>query len=241
MVSTAKVPLMSNDDYPGITCLGDATIILSGTNTVKGGGVKAGFQIGGPGSTLTIEGDGSLSAIGGSQSAGIGLSRAWGESVSGGNIIINSGTIVAQSSSLFGAGIGTGVIYGQSNSAILGNITINGGYVTATGSTTGAGIGTGFAYPNTTNRVGNININGGTVVANGGAAQYDGAPGGAGIGTGENNYSNNTNQVGDITISSAVTSVTATRGSANTVSIGAGPRGICGTVTIEDPSKVTQN
>ena len=45
---------------------------------------------------------------------------------------------------------------------------------------------------------------------------------------------------GDITIKNSVTHVYATAGSGAEKSIGSGQNSKCGTVTIEDPSKVTQ-
>ena len=107
------------------------------------------------------------------------------------------------------AGIGGG------SSGSCGNITINGGNITATGGGYGAGIGSGFAAS-----FGDININGGTVTATGGEDA-------AGIGGGRQNGS-----CGTITITSGVTSVTATKGAGAPYSIGAGKAGTCGTVTI---------
>ena len=158
--------------YAGITCEGDATIILSGTNTVKG------FHEDYPGiyvpenMTVTIQGTGSLTAS----------SNGWG------------------------AGIGGG------QSGNCGNITINGGNITATGGSGKAGIGGG------SEACGNITITGGTITATGGNAA-------AGIG------GSNTGNCGDITITSGVTRVTATKGNnISPNSIGAGAYGTCGTV-----------
>ena len=144
----------SDYEWAGITCLGDATIILSGTNTVKGffedhPGIQAAV-----GKTLTIQGSGSLTAS----------SNGWGAGIGGGYCIS------------------------------CGNITITGGTITATGGENAAGIGGGQSC-----------------------------------------------SCGDITITSGVTHVTATKGEDATNSIGAGVAGTCGTVTIEDSSKVTQN
>lgn len=62
---------ISTDLVP-ITCLGDATIILEGTNSVVCDGDAPGIQAGPSGSTLTIRGSGSLTATGGENAAGIG-------------------------------------------------------------------------------------------------------------------------------------------------------------------------
>ena len=178
----------TNDDnytWAGITCEGDATIILSGTNTVKGFYENyPGIYV--PGSkTVTIKGSGSLTAS----------SNGWGAGI-GGGWEINCG-----------------------------NIEIQGGTITATGGEGAAGIGSGRPYGTS---CGTITISGGTVTATGG-----GSAAGIGSGTGAS--------CGAITITSGVTSVTATKGSNASNSIGAGVEGTCGTVTIEDPSKVTEN
>ena len=94
----------------GITCLGDATIILADdmNNTVNGlDEGQPGIQAGGMGTTLTIRGEkkstGKLSATGGDGAAGIG-SRAGG---SCGDITIVGGVIEA-TGGLYAAGIGSG-------------------------------------------------------------------------------------------------------------------------------------
>ncbi|MBQ9651146.1 MAG: InlB B-repeat-containing protein, partial [Prevotella sp.] len=147
----------------GIVCNGTATITLVGENSVSGATNKAGIQIGGSSTTLTIKGNGSLTANGGSQSAGIGLSRAWEVDATGGDIVIEGGNITATGDN-FGAGIGTGVSYGNGtdNTATIGNITIKGGTVKAIGGTNqsypGSGIGKGGAYSNGYAVVGTITI-----------------------------------------------------------------------------------
>lgn len=119
-------------NYAGITCEGDATIILSGTNTVKG------FNEDYPGiyvpenKTVTIQGTGSLTASSNGWAAGIG----GGNTGNCGNITITGGNITATGG--YGrAGIGGG-------SDACGNITITGGTITATGYANGAGIGGGI-------------------------------------------------------------------------------------------------
>ncbi|MBR1636695.1 MAG: hypothetical protein IJ687_02455 [Bacteroidales bacterium] len=237
--------------WAGITCAGDATITLEGTNTVKG------FQRDYPGiyvpegKTLTIEGEGSLNASGNGYSTGIG----GGYYMNCGDIVINGGNITATGGN-YNAGIGGGeggdcgaitinggtvTATGGGNAAGIGggydancgNITISGGNVTATGGYWAAGIGGGKRGYDS-GSCGNITISGGTITATGG----DNAAG-IGGGTGRNN--SNPSSCGTITITSGVTSVTATKGSSAPNSIGAGYWGTCGAVTIEDPSKVTQN
>lgn len=202
-------------EYASIICSGNATIILAdGTTTnIFNGRIKAGPE----GTTLTIKGNtGELNIqAGNSLGAAIGAS----DGAACGNIEIQGGVITAKGAMAAGIGAST---------AACGDITISGGSVTATGDNTGgAGIGSGSSD---NGWCGNITISGGTVEATGGFKS-------AGIGTGEENG------CGDITIKSTVTHVTATKGSGASASIGAAndEDAICGTVTIEDESKVTQN
>ena len=116
-------------NYAGITCEGDATIILSGTNTVKG------FYSHYPGiyvpkdKTVTIQGTGSLNASSNGSGAGIG----GGIDFDCGNITITGGNITATGGN-GRPGIGGGT-------EACGNITITGGTITATGGNAAAGIG----------------------------------------------------------------------------------------------------
>ena len=125
---------LTESEYAGITCVGDATIILKGTNTVKGfKNYYAGIYIP-SGKTLTIEGDGKLNASCKTYAAGIGA----GWEMPCGNIVINSGDITA-------TGGGMSASIGGGYKANCGNITINGGTVDATGTGTyGTGIGGGY-------------------------------------------------------------------------------------------------
>ena len=122
---------------PGITCIGNATIILEGTNKVKAfegdfPGIWAATNSSNNDYTLTIKGDGSLEAIG--QMGGAGIGGCNGGNC--GNIVIESGSITATGGNN-AAGIGSG--YRSS----CGNILISGGTVKATGGNNAAGIGTG--------------------------------------------------------------------------------------------------
>lgn len=197
--------------HAGITSGDNSTIVLEGENTVKG------FYEDYPGiympvdKTLTIQGTGSLNASSNGRGAGIG----GGESISCGNIVINSGTITATGGEN-GAGIGGGW------DGTCSTITINGGTVIATGGGSAAGIGGGRER----GTCGTITINGGTVTATGGED-------GAGIGGGLEGT------CGDITITSGVAKVTATKGSGAPNSIGAGNSGTCGTVTIDGVANPT--
>lgn len=132
-----------NQAYPwaGLTCRGDATIILEGENVVKGFWEDYPGIFVPQGSTLTITGSGSLDASSNGYGAGIGGGyAAYSDSSKNvppcGNIVISNGTITAT-----GAGGAAGIGSGSSSSA--GSISICGGTVTATGANSGAGIGRG--------------------------------------------------------------------------------------------------
>ena len=159
----ASITLNNATITGSIVCEGSATITLVGTNSVSGATFKAGIQIGGSGTTLTINGDGSLTANGGSQSAGIGLSRIWNydSNVTSGDIVIEGGTITATGGN-WGAGIGTGAIKNTNNdnstSVQFGNVTIKGGSVTAIGGDSGDGIGKGYSYPGPAITFGTVTI-----------------------------------------------------------------------------------
>ncbi len=163
IAENAKITLSNATISGGIVCDGTAEITLVGTNSATGASYKAGIQVGGSGTTLTIKGNGSLTANGGTHSAGIGLSCAWDVDAMGGNIVIEGGNITATGNGM-GAGIGTGVCYGKGtdNTATIGNITIKGGTVRAIRGTDngypGNGIGKGGAYYSGHAVVGTITI-----------------------------------------------------------------------------------
>ena len=128
--------------WAGITCLGDAEIILApGTvNVVKGFFYEYPGIYVPVGSTLTIGGSGSLTAS--SNGFGAGIGAGYGQTASGvpipcGNIRIEGGTITA-----IGGGRCAG-IGGGNRGSTCGDIEILGGTITATGGDYGAGIGGG--------------------------------------------------------------------------------------------------
>ena len=220
-LSGATITGIADHKWAGITCEGDATIILAdGTsNAVKGSHEHyPGIYIP-KGYTLTIRGNGSLDARSGSgpspytgeTSAAAGIGGGFYGSADArllcGNIVIEGGNITAVGG-VKAAGIGNGESGGSCN------ITITGGNITAIGGKFGAGIGGGF-YRNS----GNITITGGTINATGG--EYA-----AGIGGGKKST------CGNITISAGVISVTATAGQDAPNSIGNGTDGSCGTVSL---------
>ena len=205
----------TSHSWAGITCSGDATIILASgsTNTIYGCNVdNAGIYIQ-TNYTLIIEGDGTLIA---KSKNGAGIGGKYKTSC--GNIIIKGGTITATSEN-YSAGIGAGD-GSSSEKSTCGDITIMGGIINAKGGPCAAGIGSGHEY----STCGNILICGGTVNATGGT---DAAGIGSGLGT---NSVNKSSKCGDITIIGG--KITATRGSKYANTIGSGCNGSCGTVTI---------
>lgn len=214
--------------WAGLTCEGDATITLSGTNTVRGfHRYYPGIQPGPAGTTLTIQGSGSLAASSNGDAPGIGPNTGG----TCGNIVIQGSATVTANGGTGSAGIGSAAtvthISGNSASAsasVCGNITIGGSAnVTATGGQQAAGIGTGKGEDDANTQCGDICIEGGTVTATGGLAA-------AAIGSSW--YS----QCGTITITDGITSVTATKeGTYPTGIIGVGySNSTCGTVSIAD-------
>ena len=199
----------SGNPWPAITCLGKATITLGGSNFVATDKDNvAGIDI--PSNkTLTIRGNGTLDAVGGFGSAGIGGNRT----NNCGNIKIEGGTVIARGGE-GAAGIGSG----SGSSASYGAITISGGTVEARGGYGGAGIGSGSG--SSAASYGAITISGGSVKAKGGAYA-------AGIGSG------NEGGCGDITIGSGIARVTAIKGEEALAPIGKGRNGYCGTVTVD--------
>ena len=160
---------------PAIMCEGYATIILSGTNSVTtSADEKAVIQAGPAGSTLIIQGTGSLTATSSSLASNGGAGIGSGNVGTCGNITINGGTITANGYAENGsAGIGSG------HNGTCGNITINGGTITATAGDDAAAIGAGFM-----GHCGNVTIGSGVtrVTANKSGGEY---PGPYSIGLGE--------------------------------------------------------
>ena len=195
----------SSYDWPGLTCAGDATIFLRGDNNIKGFySVNPGIYVP-EGKTLTIKGDGSLTASSNGYAAGIGGGYYGYSYVSCGNIVIDGGTINA-TGGWGAAGIGSGYYYAKCS-----NVIINGGTVNAKGGYYAAGIGSGYDYSEC-----EVTINGGTVNAKGGYYA-------AGIGNGY--WCNGCN----VTISDGT--ITAAGGEYG-AAIGSGYRCNCGNITI---------
>ena len=209
--------------WAGLTCLGNATIILKGDNSISG------FCRDYPGiyvptnKTLTISGgdDDYLYVYSGSDDDG----KDYGAGIGGvkgkncGNIVIEGGNIYAQAGEA-AAGIG------GTPMASCGNIEIRGGNITAHGGKNAAGIGSGYR-----GSCGNITITGGRISDASSEGSGDDESGtdycAAGIGSGY------WGSCGDITIGPGIELVKATSGDFHDTPIGAGKAGTCGTVTVD--------
>ena len=120
---------LTASSYAGITCLGNATLIISGTDYVKG------FNVGYPGifvpsgHTLTITGSGTLDVLSDEYGAAIGSGRYNIDAYNScGNIVIQGGTIYARGGgSAASIGSGASIIFTQNDPGTpssCGNITI---------------------------------------------------------------------------------------------------------------------
>ena len=192
----------------GITCLGDATIVLADNskNNLKGKANYPGIQAGREGTTLTIcgeeKGSGELVAIGGDDAAGIGSGGSCGDIKIKGGVIEATGGDNA-------AGIGSG------SGGSCGDIKIEGGKIMAIGGDYASGIGCGFI-----SSCGNITIESGEIEAAGGYRA-------AGIGTGRLGW------CGNITIRKPARG-TAKGGERSPNAIGAGDEGECGEISVDE-------
>ena len=163
-VSVSNVALTATHDShsPFVLEKGVAVeLTLVGENYFKSGDYVAGVSVP-TGASLTIDGEGSLTAVGGEKAAGIG----GGNSKNVGDIVIRGGTVTAIGGK-YGAGIGGG------RDSLNGSIEISGGVVTATGGKYGAGIGAGDQSLNHTATGVSVLISGGVVSAKGGDGAAD--------------------------------------------------------------------
>ena len=248
-LSDATINGSNSKDCPwaGLTCLGNCTVVLKGSNSVKGfydefPGIQAAKNEGaGDEYTLVIEGNGSLDARSSGYGAGIGGGYSDNNDAefgkkNCGDIIIRGGIVTATGGG-FAAGIGSG------GRGTCGNITISGGEVTATGGSQAAGVGSGSSGVSAA-----ITISGGKVTATGlvwaaGVGSGNGGTSGAitisggeveatagkkaaGIGNGYQGKS------GDIIITNDITKVKATKGIDAPYSINVGDEESASTITI---------
>ena len=160
-------------------------VTLTGTSSLTGASAAAGLQVN-AGSTVTIDGSGTLVCKGNGGAASLGSASG----TDAGTLTILSGTIDAQApgnggTAKCGAAIGAGA---HGNGGVL---TIAGGNVTATGTKWGVAIGAGTTYNTSYNvNAGTIRITGGQVKATGGQ------DGGAAIGGGHGHASDKRYQSG---------------------------------------------
>ena len=187
-VSVGDVTLVNGDKVTGTTTSTNVSIADGATVTLSGVNITDGSIICLGNANIILEGTNSVSA---SSNAGIFIPDNKTLTIDG------TGSLVAISDVYGCAGIGGGYYESNNNEYGIdcGNITINGGTVTATGGDNAAGIGSGHY-----GSCGDITITGGTVTA------MCGGRDGAGIGSGEDG------SCGDITIGSGITRVEATQG-----------------------------
>lgn len=221
------------EHYSPITCEGNVTIKLSGTNKITGG--NGTLSVSGKNSTLTIK---EVSPSGGSLE--LKTSDNYSPSAlslnNGANLIIESGNITADASTSEQGGNGAAGI-GSPDNESCGDITINGGTIIAKGGIGGPGIGAGGG-----GTCGIIKIMGGKIEAIGGHGYYGYSTDacGAGIGAGTNASYKEIKISGDATVK-------ATGGCweydpnrwAYDIGPGYNSSSSCGTVTIENPANVT--
>ncbi|MBR5688236.1 MAG: hypothetical protein IKX36_09805 [Prevotella sp.] len=142
--------LSDSHDWAAFCSAGSGTIILEGTNKLKGCPPKYPGLLVTRNDVMTIKGNGTLEVEAGGRAAGIG----GGPSNRCGRIVIDGGTIIARGGE-DSPGIGAGP--GRDCKGII----INGGHVTAIGGKGGAGIGSGT----NSSSCSYVTINGGTVIA----------------------------------------------------------------------------
>ena len=192
-----------SDSQSDITISGGAGI--GGGASIGGGTDSREYSNGGVGSSITISG-GTVNAVGGRNSAGIG----GGDGAGCSGITISGGTVTA-SSAAGAAGIGGGRWAGAGTADSTG-VTITNGTVTAIGGAGAAGIGGGLgagAY--------NISYGGSSISISGGAVTATGGEGAAGVGDGASKAS-------DVSSSISITggTVKATGGAGEAAGIGSG-------------------
>lgn len=191
--------------HAGLSFEGDGTLILRGVNIVKGFNLSyPGIHVK-PGKTLTIKGDGKLTASSGESTYRYGSGIGGGSGIDCGNIVIESGTIIADGGRT-AAGIGGG------NGGACGDITIHGGDITATNEGYGGAV---IGCAGLTAIGGDITITGGKITT-----EVKGNNAGIGIGSGTTGAT-----IGKITISGG--DITTTSGG-----IGAYTQGKCGDIDI---------
>lgn len=151
--------------WAGITALGNATLVLEGSNIVKGFYEEFPGIFVPEGKTLIVKGSGKLDVSSNGMAPAMG-SSVYKDGIDCGNIEIQGGSIRATGGE-DSAAIGSALL------TSCGSIVISGGSVSAFGGPCGAGIGSGYHAS-----CGDISITGGTVRTEGGISA-------AGIGCGQ--------------------------------------------------------
>ena len=150
----AEGEVYQDNPFAGITCLGDATITLSGDNVIRGFSNFYPAIFVPEGYTLTIQGDGSLDVKGSGyyniMCAAIGSVRAGAPC---GNLVFLGGKIYAEGGRYCAA-------IGASYASVCGDITIGGTAEITVNSNDGAGIGTGSGPYENMSICGDITIGG---------------------------------------------------------------------------------
>ena len=212
-VTINTIPNDATHKWAGLTCLGNAIILLEGTNSIKGGYEDyPGIHVA-TGKMLTISGSGSLTASSGAGTEGYAAAIGAGYAGACGSIIIKGGDITAIGGKS-ASGIG-----GVQNNRNCGDITISDGTINAYGGYNSTGIGAGGLD----GKCGNITITGGFITAKG----KNNSPG---IGAGEHG------SCGTITISGGTINASSGSGSSNVAAIGTGINGECGSILISGGS-----
>ena len=144
------------------------------------------------GNTLTIRGEGSLTAIITEKNSYYAAIGSTSSSTASGTIIINGGNITATAYQDYSHCCAAGI--GGASGGACGRVEINGGVVTATGGQYGCGIGGGGNYGSYTGGAG------GTIVINGGQVTAT-SPSGNGIGSGKSESGTADGTAGNIDLS----------------------------------------
>lgn len=144
----------------------NVTLVLKGENYLEASGNHPGIWVE-EGSSLTIEGDGSLVVYPDNTTAGLGAAGIGGgyNENAFGDITINGGSVEAHGAG-GGAGIGGGYMIGSGTQT--GNVTITGGFVQAFGGSVIGSSGAGIGAGENADYDGTITISGGVVRAMGG-------------------------------------------------------------------------
>ncbi|WP_291290529.1 hypothetical protein [Enorma sp.] len=144
----------------------NVTLVLKGENYLEASGNHPGIWVE-EGSSLTIEGNGSLVVYAGNTTAGLGAAGIGGgyNEDAFGDITINGGSVEAHGRA-GGAGIGGG--YKTGSGTQTGDVTITGGFVQAYGGSVIGSSGAGIGAGENANYDGTITISGGVVRAMGG-------------------------------------------------------------------------